>query len=135
MNQMLSEAALCAACAIEAEACKDDRRAQDYATTIVIAVSRKVAEKWFTATLTVGDGGVALFDAAAGHVDVLCRADSGEFAGQTRFLATAELRDPEDVLGGLFVDLRDGFIVLAAMTDGITDPKFPTEAVFADAQT
>jgi hypothetical protein len=135
MNQMLSEAALCAARAIEAEACKDDRRAPDYATTIVIAVSRKVVEKWFTATLTVGDGGVALFDAAAGHVDVLCRAYSGEFAGQTRFPATAELRDPEDVLGGLFVDLRDGFIVLAAMTDGITDPKFPTEAVFADAQT
>ncbi len=128
---VLPKASLTAARAIEKRAIEIERRPQDFATTIVIAISRRVADKWFTASFTVGDGGVALFDTDTCQVDVLCRPDSGEFAGQTRFLATDEFRDGEDVLGRVFVDLRDSFTVLAAMTDGITDPKFPTDAVFA----
>ncbi|WP_197089219.1 PP2C family serine/threonine-protein phosphatase [Puniceibacterium sp. IMCC21224] len=130
---VLPKAALHAAHAIEKQAAGHERPAQEFATTIVIAVSRQVADKWFTASFTVGDGGVAVFDAEAARVDVLCRPDSGEFAGQTRFLATSEFREAKDVLERLFVDLRHGFTVLAAMTDGITDPKFPTDALLAKA--
>ncbi len=121
-----------AALAIEAHAASLERPSQDFATTIVIAVSRKFADRWFTASFTVGDGGIAIFDADTGHVEVLCRPDSGEFAGQTRFLTPAEFQDEADVMGRIFVDFRPGFTVLTAMTDGITDPKFPTDNDFAD---
>ena len=119
-----------AAASIEDAAQKQGHKPQDFSTTIVIAVSKKVSGKWFTASFTIGDGGVAIFDAKSEKVAVLCRADSGEFAGQTRFLANSEFRDSDDVLGRIFVDLRDHFTVLAVMTDGITDPKFPTDAAF-----
>jgi hypothetical protein len=119
-----------AAASIEDAAQKQGHKPQDFSTTIVIAVSKKVSGKWFTASFTIGDGGVAIFDAKSEKVAVLCRADSGEFAGQTRFLANSEFRDSIDVLGRIFVDLREHFTVLAVMTDGITDPKFPTDAAF-----
>ena len=33
----------------------------------------------------------------------------------------------------LFFDVRDSFTAVLAMTDGITDPKFPTDSAFASA--
>lgn len=143
---VLPQAALDAVRVIEATAIGMDRPPQDFATTLVIAVSRQVLGKWFTASFSVGDGGVAIFDQArdqahdlthdraSGQVRVLCRPDSGEFAGQTRFLTASEFRDGQQVMDRIFVDVRDSFTVLAAMTDGITDPKFPTDAVLADPQ-
>lgn len=130
----LPQAALAAAHAIEAEAVAQGRGVADFATTLLIAVSRKIGARWFTASFCVGDGGVVLYDAAGAQVQVMCRPDSGEFAGQTRFLTRAETEDEQNVMGRIFVDLRPGFTVLVAMTDGITDPKFPTDAVLARAQ-
>lgn len=129
---VLPKIALEAALAIESHAASLERPSQDFATTIVIAASRKIADRWFTASFTVGDGGIAIFDADTGHVEVLCRPDSGEFAGQTRFLTPAEFQDEADVMGRIFVDFRPDFTVLTALTDGITDPKFPTDNDFAD---
>lgn len=130
---VLPEAALRAARAIEDKAVEIKQDPSAFSTTIVIAICRKVADRWFSASFTVGDGGVALFDAKSDRVTVMCRADSGEFAGQTRFLASTEFLDPHAVMGRVFVDLSNSFTVLAAMTDGITDPKFPTDAAFANA--
>ncbi len=130
---VLPEAALRAAHAIEDAAAELKRESQEFSTTLVIAMSRKISGRWFTASFTVGDGGVALFDAKAETVTVMCRPDSGEFAGQTRFLASSEFRDPQAVMGRVFVNLGKDYTVLAAMTDGITDPKFPTDAAFANA--
>jgi hypothetical protein len=129
---VLPEAALRAARAIEDKAAAMKLEPQEFSTTIVIAISRKVLDRWFTASFTIGDGGVAIFNAAAQTVTVMCRPDSGEFAGQTRFLASTEFRDPQSVMGRVFVDLGESYTVLAAMTDGITDPKFPTDAAFAN---
>ncbi|WP_073956746.1 PP2C family serine/threonine-protein phosphatase [Thalassospira sp. TSL5-1] len=131
---VLPEAALRAARAIEDKAAEIKQDPSAFSTTIVIAICRKVADRWFSASFTVGDGGVAIFDAKAETVTVMCRPDSGEFAGQTRFLASTEFRDPHAVMGRVFVDLCDSFTVLAAMTDGITDPKFPTDSAFANAE-
>ena len=142
---VLPQVARQAARAIEDQAARRDRKPQDFATALLIALSRRALDRWVTASFTVGDDGVALFDADAdadadadvdvdvdaARVDVLCRQDSGEFDGQTRFLTTGAFRDTTDVLSRVFVDVRDSFTVLAAMTDGITDPKFPTDAVFA----
>ena len=134
LRPVLPDAALKAAQAIEAKANEIGRKPHEFSTTIVIAVSKKISNVWVSASFTVGDGGVAVFDAGTAKVDVLCRPDSGEFAGQTRFLASSEFLDDEDVLGRVFVDVKESFTVLAAMTDGITDPKFPTDNVFANPQ-
>ena len=34
----------------------------------------------------------------------------------------------------MFFDLRKSFTAIAVMTDGITDPKFPTDTVFANPE-
>jgi len=133
VRPVLAGAGRDAARAIDAEAARIGRDPQDFATTLVIAISRRIGDQWVTASFTVGDGGVAIYDAQAEAVRVLCRPDSGEFAGQTRFLSSAEFDAPEDVAQRVFVDIRPAFTVLAAMTDGITDPKFPTETVLARA--
>ena len=60
--------------------------------------------------------------------------DGGEFAGQTRFLQSSEFSGTyEDIAKRLFFDIRQDFTAFLLMTDGITDPKFPTDVVFADA--
>ncbi|ASJ70734.1 hypothetical protein IMCC3135_03105 [Granulosicoccus antarcticus IMCC3135] len=134
LKPVLPEAALEAARAIELEAAETDREPQEFSTTLVIAISKKVSDRWFTASFSVGDGGVAIFDVDKNEVAVICRPDSGEYAGQTRFLACSEFDDANDLMGRIFVDLRENFTVLAAMTDGVTDAKFPTDAALENSQ-
>ncbi len=129
---VLSGAAMAAARALEQAARDHGADPADLSTTLVLAMTRKIGDHWLTATFSVGDGGAAIFDANSRQVAVLCNPDSGAYAGQTRFLTTGELAAPEEVAQRIFVDLRRDFTVLAVMTDGITDPKFPTEADLAD---
>jgi hypothetical protein len=109
-----------------------EKSVEAFATTIVILVSRQIATRWVTASFSVGDGGAAIWDDQAKSVRVMCRPDSGEYAGQTRFLSMSEFAEGANLEGRVFVDVRDRFTAAFAMTDGITDPKFPTDAVFAD---
>lgn len=132
---ILPRAALDAAEAVSGHAGELQRPATDFATTLVILVSRRYGAGWVSASFTVGDGGVAIWDEATSEVRVMCRPDSGEFAGQTRFLSTSEFKNPSDLEARLFVDVRERFTAAFALTDGITDPKFPTDAVFADPET
>lgn len=109
-----------------------EKSVEAFATTIVIIVSRQIATRWVTASFSVGDGGAAIWDDQAKSVRVMCRPDSGEYAGQTRFLSMSEFAEGANLAERVFVDVRDRFTAAFAMTDGITDPKFPTDAVFAD---
>jgi|GEM_PF-493367 hypothetical protein len=130
---ILPGAGLEAAQAISRRAEELEKSVGAFATTIVILVSRQIAMRWVTASFSVGDGGAAIWDDQAKSVRVMCRPDSGEYAGQTRFLSESEFAEGANLEGRVFVDVRDRFTAAFAMTDGITDPKFPTEAIFADA--
>jgi hypothetical protein len=104
--------------------------ASAFSTTLVLSVARKGPLGWFVAGFAIGDGGVAILDLPNRKVVPLSLADSGEFAGQTRFLQLAEFVDPGEVMKRLKFDIRDDFTAILAMTDGITDPKFPTDVAF-----
>lgn len=129
---ILPRAALDAAHSVAARAAELERPASDFATTLVIFVSQHSDAGWVSASFTVGDGGAAIWDDAEQEVRVMCRPDSGEFAGQTRFLSTSEFENAADLKARLFVDIRSRFTAAFALTDGITDPKFPTDTIFAD---
>ncbi|MEO5347729.1 MAG: protein phosphatase 2C domain-containing protein [Magnetococcus sp. YQC-9] len=122
-----------AAKAIETEAAIHQEKPSAFSTTLIVCVMRRLARGWFSAGFSIGDGGAAIFDLQDGSLAILTAPDSGEFAGQTRFLQRAEFGGGfEDLSRRLFFDIREQFTALAVMTDGISDPKFPTEVAFAD---
>jgi serine/threonine protein phosphatase PrpC len=133
LYQSLATSAFEAAKAIEDEALSKDEKASAFSTTLIIGVVRKLSHGWFIAAFSIGDGGAAVFDLQDQSLTTLTLPDNGEFAGQTRFLHKSEFAGgfPE-VAKRLFFDIRQTFTAVTLMTDGITDPKFPTDVVFAD---
>ena len=133
LYQSLATAAFNAAKAIEEEAAAKGEKAAAFSTTLIVTVVRKVPEGWFIAGFSVGDGGAAVFDVRDGSLTTLTLPDSGEFAGQTRFLQKSEFSGGfDEVAKRIFFDVRKEFTAVALMTDGISDPKFPTDSVFGD---
>ena len=55
--------------------------------------------------------------------------DEGEYAGQTRFLTMTDIfSDPKEFYGRLKCKIVPDFTALFLMTDGVSDPKFETDA-------
>ena len=130
LNRSLAKVAINAASAIEEEARNEGEQVSAYSTTLIIGVARKVHDMWFIASFAIGDGGMAVIDTRDQSVKTMNLPDSGEFAGQTRFLRSSEFSAYEDINPRLFFDIRESFTAIALMTDGITDPKFPTDSIF-----
>ena len=131
LYQSLVTAAFHAAKAIEEEATAKGEKASAFSTTLIVIVVRKVLEGWFIAGFSVGDGGAAVFDIREETLTPLTLPDSGEFAGQTRFLQKSEFSGGfEGVRKRIFFNVRKDFTAIVLMTDGISDPKFPTDSVF-----
>jgi hypothetical protein len=126
LYKSLAAAAFSAAKALGVESKKAQEPVSSFSTTLVMVVARKGRHGWFIAGFSIGDGGAAIFDLAGGGVVPLTIADSGEFAGQTRFLQMAEFSDGA-AMNRIFFDVRDRFTAIFLMTDGVTDPKFPTD--------
>lgn len=134
--QWLAGAAFEARKAIQLEA--DQKGAptllRDYHTTLLLAVAKPTAVGWVIASFSVGDGGIAL-RRLNGEPKALCSPDSGEFAGQTVFLTASNvLNNAEHVMQRIHIALAPDLSALVLMTDGVTDPKFPTEVSLEDAQ-
>jgi len=120
---------------IVAEAKGLDRPPEDFATTLIFTIAKKFEFGWFVAAIAVGDGGVGVYRRGGG-VGVLNRADSGDFAGQTRFLTMGRIwADGEEILGRIRFDIVPDFTAIVAMSDGVSDPKFSSENAFLDAGT
>jgi hypothetical protein len=112
--------------AIDAEAKSNGSAYKDYSTTLIVTIHKKVAAGHFVAAYWVGDGGVGIYRKGQ-EVLVLGKADSGEFAGQTRFLDSAMLV-PQEIANRIGAKIVQDFTSIIAMTDGITDPMFETDA-------
>ncbi len=123
---IFGHAAVDAVNAIEKEAEATGTSYKDFSTTLLITIHKKVSAGHFIAAYWVGDGGVGVYR-QGNEVKVLGRADSGEFAGQTRFLDNSML-DPSEIINRIKVVIVPDFTSIIAMTDGITDPKFETDA-------
>ncbi|KAA6300710.1 MAG: hypothetical protein EZS26_003144 [Candidatus Ordinivivax streblomastigis] len=114
---------------IEKEATQGENKSiKDFSTTLLVAICKKYDFGWFTGTFWVGDGGIGIYNKETSFVKILGEPDSGEFAGQTRFLTMSEIMQPAEIYRRLRFELLDDFTALILMTDGITDPKFETDA-------
>jgi len=132
LYEALVSVAFAAAKDVESSARQAGHEPGDYSTTLIMAAVAKTARGWFIASFSIGDGGAALLDLPAGTVTVMTTPDGGEFAGQTRFLRTSEFSDSSKSIERIHFAIRPSFTALALMTDGISDPMFPTEVTFAD---
>ncbi len=129
---ILGGAALQAAKAIEREAGSAGLPIQDYSTTLILGVHKKTRHGHLLASYWVGDGGVAVYRKGRG-VEVLGQADSGEFAGQTRFLDSSIVQTGDAIVKRIRVTLVPDFTAMVLMTDGISDARFETDRDLHDA--
>ncbi|MBB1126435.1 PP2C family serine/threonine-protein phosphatase [Thiospirillum jenense] len=117
---------------LEQAAQEQHANVNDYATTLLTAIVKRHAHGTFIATCWIGDGAIAAYD-AAGIVSLLSIPDSGEFAGQTRFLARTML-----INSALSDRIRIGYYsnltALILMTDGLSDPRFETDNELRDVR-
>ncbi|MDR1666160.1 MAG: protein phosphatase 2C domain-containing protein [Bacteroidales bacterium] len=130
---IIGTAAFQAKIEIEKEAAQKDsqgkiKTVKDFSTTLLISVCRKFEFGWFVGAFWVGDGGIGLYRKEPPFLKILGEPDGGEFAGQTRFITMQEVMQPTEIYRRLRFDIVDDFTALILMTDGITDPKFETDA-------
>lgn len=124
--EVLGQAAFNAAKAIEEEAKREGVGHKEYSTTLLIAFHRRTERGHLIATYWVGDGAIGAYH-KDNRVDLLGEVDSGEYAGQTRFLERSLMQSGEDVMKRIQVTLAHDLTALILMTDGVTDPKFETD--------
>jgi serine/threonine protein phosphatase PrpC len=113
---------------IEEESKLANKPLKDYATTLIVSICKNFKFGWFVGAFWVGDGGIGIYNKENQFLKVLGESDGGEYAGQTRFLTMSEITQPTELYRRLRFDIVDDFTALILMTDGITDPKFETDA-------
>lgn len=128
---LFQEASKLAVQAIESEAQSKGVPPKDYSTTLLATVARRDGNDTFLATFWMGDGAIAAYGPRA-KVRLMGTPDSGEFAGQTRFLDRAALND-QGFGKRLGLGRYPGLSAVILMTDGISDPRFETDNGLADA--
>lgn len=105
---------------------------KDFHTTLLICAAKKLPTGWVLVSFTIGDGGVGI-RRGDGTPIAFCEPDSGEFSGQTVFLTVPNVfKDAEKTMGRLHAAHVEDLNAAVLMTDGITDPRFPTAASLAD---
>ena len=130
LGQTLPKAALDAAEAVEALAAEHGHPPAKFSTTLIIGAARHVpGQGWYLATFSVGDGLAGVFGA---DNPLMISADSGEFAGQTRFLTSDAFDDPDGMLTRLHHRILPEIQGFALMTDGVSDPMFASNDATAD---
>lgn len=129
----LGNAALNAAKRVEAVVGPEGEGSEAFSTTLIICAARRITrEQWFAAAFSIGDGGGVVVDLAGHRLGQLTQPDSGEYAGQTRFLRTAEFSDYTTTMKRIHFEILPSFTAILVMTDGVSDAKLPTEVDFGD---
>jgi serine/threonine protein phosphatase PrpC len=107
---------------------------RNYDTTLILLLVKKLERGCYAATFSIGDGGAGILHSPT-EAEPLTHSDSGEHAGQTTFVTIASTlsNDPDNIAKRFKMTTALDFTAALAMTDGITDPKFPSDADFADA--
>jgi serine/threonine protein phosphatase PrpC len=98
---------------------------RDFYSTLLIAAHKSFPNGEFVVGYWIGDGGLGIYNSGQG-IELLGISDSGEYAGQTRFLDKNAL-ESEDLSKRLHISSEKSFTALLLMTDGITDPLFETD--------
>jgi len=136
LYDLFGKAAYAARNAIEKEAAGLHAAIRDFHTTLIISLLHPLPDgKWFAATFFIGDGAAAVVGAPDGDPCLLTRPDGGEFAGQTVFLTMKEaLANADAIMARIRFTLVPDFKALMLVTDGISDPRFDSDACLADPE-
>lgn len=127
--EIVGTAAFRAHKAIQAESALTKQPIKYYATTLLLTICKKFSFGWFVASFWVGDGAICLYDRKAHTAKILGVPDEGEYAGQTRFLTMSEIfKDATALYQRLRFYIVNDFTALFLMSDGVSDPKFETDA-------
>lgn len=98
---------------------------KDFSTTLLIAITFKIENSYFVASIMVGDGAISIYSENSSIIQLLGEPDGGEFAGQTKFL------DSSIITQGLWERVNVQFVnkptSIMLMTDGVSDPYFETD--------
>lgn len=108
-----------------------DAKLKDFSSTALIGICKKFEFGTLCAAYWVGDGAVGVYSEKNG-VRLLGAVDSGEFSGQTRFLDKDEVSG-DALIKRLKFEIFDDVTAFILMSDGVSDPKFETEARLARA--
>lgn len=114
---------------IEQQAQQQAVSSKFFATTLLAAVVRQQSGQTFVSTFWIGDGAIAVYSPQ--KVRLMGKADGGEYAGQTRFLDHSVLASFNERVNMGYFNAIDAVIL---MTDGISDPKFETDAGLQNQQ-
>lgn len=123
---LLGQAAYRSVAAIHAQAEQASAQVKDFASTALIGIVRSTPEGTFCACYWVGDGAVAVYRQGE-QVLLLGAADTGIYAGQTRFLDASAV-SAEVIAARTQFALVPDITAFILMTDGVSDPKFDTES-------
>lgn len=96
-----------------------------FSTTLMLCAVKKVSDGYLVLNFWVGDGAAVVLH-KDGNITLLGTPDSGEYAGQTRFLDNKMFHDQSVYQRVELVKVTDLTAIILA-TDGITDPKFPSD--------
>lgn len=109
---------------------KEGCKPNDFATTLLLTMTKKYDEGWFFVSFMVGDGAIALYDENDScGVKLLGDPDEGEYSGQTVFFTMDSVwKDGASLFNRIHVKSHPDFTALFLMTDGVSDPKFETDA-------
>lgn len=134
LYNLLGQAVFAARNAIDKEAAELKAASRDFHTTLITSLVHPMENgAWFIATFSIGDGAAAVVGAPGGVPCLLTRPDGGEFAGQTVFLTMKEtLATTDAVMGRISFHIVPDFKALFLVTDGISDPRFDSDASLAD---
>lgn len=128
---LFGRAAWAALKAIEAEAEAAGQPPKAFATTLLLAIHQPTAQGQVVAAFGVGDGAIGLYRDGQEAL-LLQQVDSGEFAGQTRFLDRGSLSDAQGILARIQVRVVPDLTALLLMTDGVSDARFNSDAELRD---
>lgn len=122
---ILGDAFKCSVDAIEDESKLASALYKDFSTTLLVAITFKIYDKLFVASAMVGDGAISIYNENVDTIKLLGDPDSGEFAGQTRFLDNTTLTN--GFWERVNISLVEIPTAVLLMTDGVSDPYFETE--------
>ena len=99
------------------------------ACTLLIALALPCADDWLVAAYWVGDGAAAVWQPENQQLMLLGESDGGAYSGETVFLSAHEVSDNLAHRIRCWVGQQPPVLLL--MTDGVSDPKFETDANLA----
>lgn len=122
LEECLKNSVTASIASIKYEADKRQTDTESLSATLILLLHAFTGSKHLIASIQVGDGAVAVFTSAK-DVAVLGKADYGEYAGESVFIASPKIKE---TLGDRVNVLRTKDVkYIAMMTDGIADDYFP----------